>query len=175
MKTSPVPVTGAPGSGCCRWRGKGDSHPDPDSSVSGGAGRRIASGGILPVDQRLPRPLDGVDEVFDLVGGESVTPRPAVFEVHDLEECVFEDLEAALRGRMTSNRWKMRSGIQAKSPWMDANERISSAARMSPGSHRPRGPPAIPGVSGILCRKRMNDSDIRGWSSGSGWNILCGR
>jgi hypothetical protein len=64
--------------------------------VSGGADRCIVSSSIPPVDNGLPSPLEGIDEVFYLIGSELFAPRSSVLYIHDLEECVFEDLEAAL-------------------------------------------------------------------------------
>lgn len=44
----------------------------------------------------LSCPLKGIDEVFDLIGGEPFVP--VLLLAYDLEECISEDLKAALRG-----------------------------------------------------------------------------
>jgi len=54
------------------------------------------SGPLIPGKHLLPRPLEPVDEVLDLVGVEP--PRAFRLEAYDLEEGIFEDLKAALRG-----------------------------------------------------------------------------
>ena len=53
----------------------------------------LAESILSPVDV-LPRPLEGIDEVFDLVRSEALAP---ILLTYDLEECISEDLKAALR------------------------------------------------------------------------------
>jgi len=50
--------------------------------------------GAVVGESLLPRPLERVDEVLDLVGVEP--PRAFGLEAYDLEERVLEDLEAAI-------------------------------------------------------------------------------
>lgn len=52
------------------------------------------SGPVVPGEHRLPRPLERIDEVLDLVGVEPL--RTFRLEVYDLKKRVFKDLKAAI-------------------------------------------------------------------------------
>ena len=64
-------------------------------AVQGKKDERNTMSGVVVGEHFLPRPLECVDEVLDLVGVEPL--RAFRFEAYDLEERVLEDLKAALQ------------------------------------------------------------------------------
>ena len=143
---------------------------DPDRAR---ACRNGASGRVAAFKDSLPRPLEGVDEIFDLVGGEPPAPGAFTLEVHDLKKRVFEDLKTALRVEDDLEAVEDAVG-DADEVAVNGGEREDLVCR---------GDVTLVHLDledrrriGAFCCKTTGDPDLRGdSSSGSGRDILSGR